>query len=173
MNLSDLSRSAVLLSVLALVTEPLLADEEKTGSRASSQKRAPSEAKARRTPPGHAARSKAQNARQRAQEAKKSGKTLVAERLEKAASTWEKVARHQEEAAKLEEDAAQIEKKTLDLKAQARRAHSLVEQTETRRARAVARLRELGQSDLPSSPQSANPGAKDSEAVAPSKAESK
>lgn len=85
--------------------------------------------------------------RARAATARKAGQQLVAERLQAAAKIWDKVAAHQEKAAKLEADAAQIERKTLEIKSQARRAHSLVEQTETRRSRAVARLRELGLSE--------------------------
>lgn len=147
MKLSHPSQSALLLSVLALAAEPCSA-EEKTPSPARAQQNE-GKPEPRRTPPGQSAREKAKHAQTRAREAKKAGKQLVAERLENAARIWEKVASHQEKAAKLEEDAANIERKTLDIKSQARRAHSLVEQTETRRARAVARLRELGLSVEP------------------------
>lgn len=179
-KLSRLSRSALLLSVLSLVAEPLFAEDEKSGSapslqdKLSPQNNKDKEPKPPRTPPGEYAKAKALDARKRALEAKKAGKSLAAERLEKAAATWEKVARHQEGAAKLEEDAAQIERKTLDLKSQARRARSLVEQTETRRSRAVARLRELGLSDAPSSkvPQ-AGSSRKEATPTAPSGPEAK
>jgi hypothetical protein len=135
------------------VAEPSFAEERETSVPAASQEHEKSEAAspgaAPVTSPGQFATNKAKDTRVRAQKAKKSGQSLVAERLEKAAATWEKVARHQEAAAKLEADAARIERKTLDIKSQARRAHSLVEQTETRRSRALARLRELGLTDLP------------------------
>ncbi len=109
-------------------------------------------------------RAKAEDARRRASEANKSGKKLVADRLEKVATIWDKVARHQEQAAKLEREAAEIERETLKLNSKARRAHSLVEQTETRRARALARLRELG---LRETPEGAQPQKPNSEPAGP------
>jgi hypothetical protein len=101
----------------------------------------------KKTAPGAAAQKNAEDAGERAAEAAKSGKTLVAKRLKKLAGIWKRVAAAQEKAAKLEEEAAAIERQTLELKSKARKAHSLVEQTENRRARALARLRKLGLSD--------------------------
>lgn len=174
MNLSHLSRSALLTSILTLVSEPSWAEKKTSGAPAAKQREGKTEPKVRRTPPGEAATLKALDARARARKAKEAGEQRVAERLEKVALIWEKVADHQEKAAKLEEDAAQIERRILDIKSQARRAHSLVEQTETRRARALARLRELGMSDVPASTNPAGgSGAKDSKGGTESKAGSK
>lgn len=158
MKPSHLSPSALLLSVSAFMAEPAWA-EASTESRPAAAPTKSAEGQQSETPPSQFAQKKAKDLRSRAAKAKKAGQGLVAERLEAAAALWDKVAAHQEKAAKLEGDAAKIERKTLELKSQARRAHSLVEQTETRRARAVARLRELGLSESPETPSAAPPPA--------------
>lgn len=99
------------------------------------------------TTAGRAALEKAEDARARAKKARAGGNDAIAKRLLRAAALWKKTAALQIEAAKLERQAASIERKTLELKSQARRARLVVEQTESRRARALARLRELGLDD--------------------------
>lgn len=159
MKPSHLSPSALLLSVSAFMAEPVLAQESPQSPPPAADTRAKEGQQQRETPASQFAARKAKDLRARAAKAKKAGQGLVAERLEAAATIWDKVAAHQEKAAKLEADAAKIERKTLEIKSQARRAHSLVEQTETRRARAIARLRELGLSESPETPSAAPPPA--------------
>lgn len=83
-------------------------------------------------------------AKERQAEAARNGDTDRARRLEALASQWERVRKARIQAAKLETAATRLEKKNLELEAQAARAITLVEQTEARRARALARLRKLG-----------------------------
>lgn len=179
MKPSHLSPSALLLSVSAFIAGPTFAQEKPQSTPSETPKKADAEPTSSEAPPSRSpsqfARQKAKDLRTRAAKVKKAGQHLVAERLEGAAAIWDKVAAHQESAAKLEADAAQIERKTLEIKSQARRAHSLVEQTETRRARALARLRELGLSESVETPSQAvdAAGAKDSKTSSESKAGSR
>lgn len=158
MTPSHPSRIALLWGALTLVAPSSWAADD-TASSAKSERTGGTAASKKPSSVGRTARAKAKDARARASEADGSGQELVAKRLEKVATIWEKVARHQERAAKLEEEAAKIERETLDLKSKARRAHSLVEQTETRRARALARLRDLGLSEAPAMENTTEPDA--------------
>ena len=102
--------------------------------------------------PGREATRKAKSAQTRASGPSAPSNHLLLERLEVLEKLWLRVAEAQEKAAALEMEAATIEKNTLKLRQQAKRAESLVEQTEARRARALGRLKTLGLSDA--SPQS-------------------
>jgi hypothetical protein len=96
---------------------------------------------------GARAEAEAKKAKRRSDEAAQAGKPLIAERLTSLAATWSKVAAHERRAAELEAEAKETEKKVLELRANAKKAVSLLDQTEARRSRALARLMELGLSD--------------------------
>lgn len=96
---------------------------------------------------GARATAEADEAKKRSEAAKKAGKTEVAKRLASVAATWSKVAAHERRAAELEAEAKEIEKKVLALRAKSEQAVSLLDQTEARRSRALARLMQLGLND--------------------------
>lgn len=95
-------------------------------------------------PPAARAQARAVHAEALAAKAAKSGSRLAEERYADTALRFRKAASILERAAQAEATAAELERKTVELETQARRARTLVEQTETRRARAQARLQELG-----------------------------
>lgn len=101
------------------------------------------------------AREQASRAQKRAESARTDGKRLVAARYAQAQKMWLQVAATLERAATLEKQAAQLESETTELEARSRRAATLVEQTEARRARAWARLKELGLAPQEGAPPSA------------------
>ncbi len=83
------------------------------------------------------------NALERQAEAERAGNIAVARRLEALAAQWARVKEARIQATKREAAATQLEEENLELEARVARAVTLVEQTEARRARALARLREL------------------------------
>lgn len=93
---------------------------------------------------------RAAQAEVQAQSALREGKELVSERLAAAAVLWRKVIDALSLAAKTEAQALSVERETAALEARVRRASVLVEQTEARRARASAQLKELGVAADPS-----------------------
>gem|GEM_PF-2729300 len=93
---------------------------------------------------GARAAAAATDATKRSEARSKAGKKVLAERLKSLASIWTRVSETQKKAVALEKKANRLEAKALELEAQSRQARSLVEQTETRKARALAKLREMG-----------------------------
>ncbi len=114
---------------------------------------------------GEAATQSAAHADERSKQAEAARKPLVAERLKDLSRLWKRVAEEEKRAAEQEKLAAELEEKTLDLESKARRASSLLEQTEARRARALARLQQLG-IEVPLEKSSAKPESTASEAPA-------
>lgn len=90
------------------------------------------------------AEARAAAAKARQKEAEVAGKRALAERLSALVAQWNRVADAQRRAIGWETQAATAEQKNHELEAQVGRTMTLVEQTEARRARALARLRELG-----------------------------
>jgi hypothetical protein len=83
-------------------------------------------------------------ATRREEEAKRSGKTGLAQRLSALSTRWLAVMDALRAASKLEAEAAALEKERIQVREQTDRVITLLEQTEARRARALARLQELG-----------------------------
>lgn len=83
-------------------------------------------------------------ATRREEEAKRGGKTGLAQRLAALSTRWLAVVEALRTASKLEAEAADLEKERLRVREQTDRVITLLEQTEARRARALARLQELG-----------------------------
>lgn len=167
---SLIHKALILGTFLSFAPESWAADD---GKPPKAERTSSNESEETSSSAGARARARARETERRAKEAGKSGDELVAERLLKVATIWEKIARHQEKAAKLEAEAAKIERETLELKSKAKRAHSLVEQTETRRARALSRLRELGLDEAPAKKNSSQGGAPASTEQRPPQADSK
>jgi hypothetical protein len=136
-------------STAAQHQEECKAEENAPPCGVSSEQKPPTTTEATPGDPGASLRANAQKSLEKAKQASAHGKSAVSKRLEGAAKLWERAANAQVKAAKLERDASDVERKTLELEAQARRAQSLLAQAETRRARALARLRELGLEESP------------------------
>jgi hypothetical protein len=84
------------------------------------------------------------SAKRRQAEAERAGQTGLARRLAALSARWLAVIDALEAAAKLEAEAARLEDERIHVQEQTDRLISLVEQTEARRARALARLQALG-----------------------------
>jgi hypothetical protein len=99
--------------------------------------------------------SKATDATRRAKAARQSDKPLVADRYENLHSIWLKVAEAMRKAVEFEKKAALLENQTSEIESKSRKAVIVLEQTEARRARAVARLEQLGLIPAPPQPSAA------------------
>lgn len=148
-----------LLVFAVLGTSPALADEPAAASPAPPAKQ-PAAATAAPTPEGPAApvvptppaaepdlrreQEQVAAATRREEEAKRSGKTGLAQRLSALSTRWLAVMDALRAASRLEAEAAALEKERIRVQEQTDRVITLLEQTEARRARALARLQELG-----------------------------
>ena len=94
---------------------------------------------------------RSQRATQLEQQLKGEGEQLAADRYADAASRWKRVAAALEKATQIAKEAARLEQSTTQLQDQTRRARTLVEQTEARRARALGELRRMGIEAVPTS----------------------
>lgn len=81
---------------------------------------------------------------ERRDEAQKAGKTGLVARFDALLTTLARVDRAERLAAELARKVEELQRKSVELERRAARAVTLIEQTEARRARALARLQELG-----------------------------
>lgn len=86
----------------------------------------------------------AEAATRREEEAKRSGKANLAQRLSALSTRWRAVIQAVRTASKIEAEAAALEQERIEVREKTERTVTLLEQTEARRARALARLQELG-----------------------------
>lgn len=137
------ARKSALLTLVTVIlfSQGLSAADTPTATGSSGDK---AEGAPGQSAPGQLAREQADEAESRAKQASSAKKTLVAARLTDLAQLWRRVAEEETKAAALEKAASELERETLELESKARRAASLLEQTEARRARAAARLSQLG-----------------------------
>jgi len=134
----------------APAAEAAPASETASEAPAASEATAPAaEAETKTKPPAEAPEPKreqerAARAAEREEEAKRSGNVALARRLSALASRWQAVVTALRTAADVEAKATALEQQRLDVREQTERLITLLEQTEARRARALARLQELG-----------------------------
>jgi hypothetical protein len=99
-----------------------------------------------------------ESAKRRQAEAERAGEVGLARRLAALSARWTKVLDALATAAKLEAEAARLEGERIAVQEETDRLTTLVEQTEARRARALAKLQALGlESAEASSPAPASP----------------
>ena len=139
------------------LSSPLLADEgEAQAETQTAEPSDPSDSTAAGAgAPSSVAETEVHRVEERRRAAEEEGNPLAADRLRNAVERWKRVARVWLEVAQAAKAAAELEAQTTELVIQTRRARTLVEQTEARRARALGELRKLGVDAIA---QSADPG---------------
>jgi hypothetical protein len=103
-----------------------------------------SEKKSDASPPNAREEKALEAAKRRQAEAERTGQTGLSRRLSALSARWTKVLGALGTAARLEAEAAKLEDERIAVQEETNRLTTLVEQTEARRARALARLQALG-----------------------------